>query len=26
MLAGSLLPQVLVNRHDPDHHVKGLNA
>lgn len=26
MLAGSLAPQVLVNRHDPDHHVKGLNA
>ncbi len=26
MVVGSLAPQVLVNRHDPDHHVKGLNA
>ncbi|MBP7520562.1 MAG: sodium:solute symporter family protein [Leptothrix sp. (in: Bacteria)] len=26
MVFGSLAPQVLVNRHDPDHHVKGLNA
>ncbi|HMX12396.1 MAG TPA: sodium:solute symporter family protein [Burkholderiaceae bacterium] len=26
MLAGSLAPQWLPNRHDADHHVKGLNA
>jgi SSS family transporter len=26
MVVGSLAPQVLLNRHDPDHHVKGLNA
>ncbi len=26
MVAGSLLPQKLRTRHDPDHHVKGLNA
>jgi SSS family transporter len=26
MLAGSLAPQWLANRHDADHHVKGLNA
>ncbi|MBP6900805.1 MAG: sodium:solute symporter family protein [Burkholderiaceae bacterium] len=26
MIIGSLAPQVLQNRHDADHHVKGLNA
>lgn len=26
MIVGSLAPQGLVNRHDADHHVKGLNA
>jgi Na+/proline symporter len=26
MVAGSLVPQVLLNRHDADHHVRGLNA
>lgn len=26
MVVGTLAPQVLANRHDPDHHVKGLNA
>ena len=26
LIAGSLLPQVLRNRHEGMHHVKGLNA